>query len=701
MGRPGKEVQARRPANANYLSVLRVKSDCDSRNDRHAGLSRFHTAFYSFFNPAVGRQAFKFFIMKKERKVWAITLIVLWWWAPNQTNAQQDSIKSYNLDYVTVTATKFPKNVNETAKVLSIIDEEQISRSAGKDVSQLLNEQVGIVITGANSAPGKEKGLFLRGAGSAYTLILIDGIPVNDPSGAGGAFDLRLLPIDQIERIEILKGSQSTLYGSDAIAGVINIITKKKGDKPFEGSAQASYGSYNTFKGMLAVAGSSEKFNYNVGYTRYATDGISEATDPTGTGAYDLDGYTQDAFQANLGFQASSALSIKPYFRYNNFDGTYDGSAFIDEKNNRYRSNLLNTGLSAQYALPKGAINFLYGYDKTDRTFEDVFPIPPFKGRFQHGEVFWNQNMSERVQLLAGLSLQDLKMVDENAVEKNPASTMTSPYVSLFVKNNKGATVEAGARFNVHSRFGNNFVYSLNPSWLVGNRGKVFLNASTGFKTPTLAQLAGQYGANPDLKPEQSQSVEGGVQLFNKSKTIDARFTAFGRNLTDVIYFSFDPLTFATKYINLNKQSDYGFEAEFSARPSSKVTLRAFYAFVDGQITDKSGVKDTTYHNLIRRPKHSVGLNVGYQITPTFYVSGNMKSFGNRSDLYFNPTTFATENVTLSSYVLLDVYLEYRLSKQNIRVFIDAKNLLNQDYEEIYGYNTLKVNIMSGVNFRF
>jgi vitamin B12 transporter len=657
-------------------------------------IARFHSAFYSFFKLQ------NFFIMKKERKVWAMTLIVLWWWAPSQIKAQQDSIKSYNLDYVTITATKFPKNVNETAKVLTIIDEEQIARSAGKDVSQLLNEQVGIVITGANSTPGKEKGLFLQGAGSAYTLILIDGIPVNDPSGVGGAFDLRLLPIDQIERIEILKGSQSTLYGSDAIAGVINIITKKKGDKPFEGTVQAAYGSYNTFKGGLTVAGNTDKFNYNIGYTRYSTDGISEAKDPTGTGDFDLDGYTQDAFQANLGFQASSALSVKPYFRYNNFDGAYDGSAFTDAKNNRYRSNLLNTGLSAQYTLPKGAINFLYGYDKTDRTFQDAFPIPPFKGRFQHGEIFWNQNMSDRIQVLAGFSYQNIKMLDDNSAEKNPASTMASPYVSLFLKNARGA-IEVGARFNIHSRFGNNFVYSINPSWLVGSHAKLFVNASTGFKAPTLAQLAGQYGANPDLKPEQSVSVEGGVQIFNSVKTFDVRLTAFSRSLTDVIYYSFDPITFASKYINLNKQADYGFEAEFSARPSSSLTLRAFYAFVDGEITDKSGARDTTYHNLIRRPKHSIGLNVGYQVKPSFYISCNVKSFGNRSDLYFNPTTFASDNVTLSSYVLLDVYLEYKLGKQNVRMFVDAKNLLNQDYQEIYGYNTLKVNIMSGLNLRF
>ena len=104
--------------------------------------------------------------MKKESSVWAITLIAFWWLSPNEINAQQDSIQSFNLSDVVVTATKFPKNINETAKVLIVIDEEQLARSSGKDVSQLLNEQAGLIINGANSTPGKDKGVYLRGAGS-------------------------------------------------------------------------------------------------------------------------------------------------------------------------------------------------------------------------------------------------------------------------------------------------------------------------------------------------------------------------------------------------------------------------------------------------------------------------------------------------------------------------------------------------------
>lgn len=637
--------------------------------------------------------------MKKEKKVWAITLIALWWLAPNQTNAQQDSIRSSNLDPVVITATKFPKNVSETGKVLTVIDEDQIARSSGKDVSQLLNEQVGLVIAGANSNPGKDKSVYLRGAGSGYTLILLDGIPINDPSGVGGAFDLRLLPVDQIEKIEILKGSQSTLYGTDAIAGVINIITKKKSDKPLNVNGGLSYGSYNTFKGNIGVSGSSKLLDYNIGYTRYNTDGISEAKDPASTGNFDKDGYSQDAFQANLGFKVSEALSIKPYVRYNNFEGKYDAGSFSDSKKNNYTSNILNTGLGAQYQFSKGAVNLLYGYDKTDRKFDSDFGINHYQGRFHHSEAFVNYSFTDHFQILGGASYQNIQMLDQTLVEKDPSVTITSPYVSLFVKNVGGLSVELGGRLNNHSKYGNNYTYSFNPSYFINQQIKVFANISSGFKTPTLNQMYGAFGANPDLKPEKSQSYEGGAQFFSSNKTFDVRVSVFQRDIKDIITFYTYP-DFSYKYINLNSQSDHGTEVEVSKKVNSKFTLQAFYAYVDGQITDKTGSKDSTYHNLIRRPKHSVGMKIGYQVTQAFFAQLNLKTFSNRSDYYFNPSTFAVDQVNLDAYALLDVYLEYKFSRDRFKVFVDMKNLLNQDYMEVYGYNTLKFNVMSGVSFR-
>jgi len=214
----------------------------------------------------------------------------------------QDSTRVSFLDEVVFTANKYPNKTSLTGKVLTIISRQQLEKSGGKDLAQILNEQAGLVINGANSNAGKDKTVFLRGAAGEHTLITIDGIPVYDPSGIGNNFDIRNISIDNIDRIEILKGSQSTLYGSDAIAGVINIITKKASQKLISTTGAVSYGSNETFRGNLGVSGRKGMMDYTAGYTYYNTKGINEAVAKT-PGLTDLDAYTQNSFQASVGIQ--------------------------------------------------------------------------------------------------------------------------------------------------------------------------------------------------------------------------------------------------------------------------------------------------------------------------------------------------------------------------------------------------------------
>ncbi len=629
--------------------------------------------------------------MKKERKVWAITLIVLWWLAPNLSKAQQDSVRQLN--EVVITATKFPKSLSETGKVLTIIDEDQIRRSAGKDITQLLNDQVGLVVNGANSNPGKDKSVYLQGAKNEYTIILLDGVPLNDPSGvSGGAYDLRLISLDQVERIEILKGSQSTLYGSDAIAGVINIITKNGGEKPAEFFGTLGYGSYNTFRGNVGVRGSSKAVDYSVGYSRLSTDGISEAKDENDAG-FDKDGAAQHSFQANLGFNLNSKLSLKPFIRYNQFEGKYDGGVFTDDVLNEYAGTLLNTGIHANYALAKGSVHAQYSYDQTDRSFDGTYGKSEYTGKFNHTEIFMNYELSKQIQLLAGITRQDLKMLDTTSVEKNPSAVLTSPYVSVF-GHFGNLSAEVGGRYTNHTKFGEALTYSINPSYRFQNGLKLFLNLSTGFKSPSLYQLYGQYGANPDLKPERSQSWEGGVQGITIDKKMEWRAVVFSRSVKDVIIYAY-PIN-----INLDQQDDKGIELESSLQITSKLKVSAFYAFVTGEVTTKANNQDTVFNNLIRRPKNTVGVNAGYQFSKQLFTCLNLKTFGQRDDLYFDLNTFTNQSATLAAYALLDFHADYKLKNQKVSFFVDVRNLLNQDYQEVYGYSTMGINVNGGINIR-
>jgi vitamin B12 transporter len=604
--------------------------------------------------------------------------------------AQNDSTFTKQLEQVVVTATKFPTKSAETGKVITIIDQATLSRSLGKDLSQVLTEQAGLVINGATSNPGKDKSVFLRGAKNDYTVILVNGIPVTDPSGVGGAFDLRLFPIEQIERIEILKGAQSTLYGSDAIAGVINIITKKGAGKPAQLYGNASFGSFNTNKFYAGVNGQAEKVSYNIGFTHHESEGISEAADTAAIKTFDKDGFMQHAFQFGVDAEVAEGLQVKPFFRYSYFKGDFDDGSFADA-NNKYVATLLSTGAIGTYKFDRGLITAQYAYDEMGRIYNTSFGASEFDGRNKLAEIYGQLNFSDHVSLLAGIDHRRQKMMKPDTSVK-----ITSPYASLFLKNLGGFNLEAGLRYNDHSHYGNNTTYSINPSFLVNGNLKVFANIASAFKAPTLNALYGPFGANPDLSPEKSRTIEGGVQASLFNNFLQARVVYFQRHTKDMIIYG--P---AFTYINLDEQDDHGLEIEPAIQINNDLQVKLYYSYVDGEVTTKTGGgKDTSFHNLVRRPKHSFGATINYQVTKQFFISTNIYSYGKRDDLFFDNVTYEQLPATLKAYTIWNAYAQYSLLKDRVKLFVDVKNITGAKYQEVYGYGTQKFNAAAGLSVR-
>ncbi|WP_443947271.1 TonB-dependent receptor plug domain-containing protein [Pedobacter sp. AW1-32] len=595
-------------------------------------------------------------------------------------NAQQDTLQ---LQDVVISATKNDQKQSQTGKVVSIISRETLDRSHGKSLPELLNEQAGIVVSGATGNPGQNKSVFFRGAASAYTVVLIDGIVQNDPSGNGGAFDLRLFSIDQIDRIEILRGGQSTIYGSDAVAGVINIITKKGGPKGNTIYGVASAGSYESYKGTIGLNGAVEGFTYNINYTHNKTDGISEAAVPAGSNAiYDKDGFKTDGVNANFGIELDKHFSVNPFLRYFYGDYKIDEDAFTDGlPTNHSLLKQFSGGVNSIYKFNTGKITLNYSYETTSNDTESSYMGFPSnyssQGKLSVVDLFYNQKINNKLDLLLGIDNRGLKLLSGSDA---PKTNIFAAYGSVFLHDLSIFNLEVGGRYNKHDQYGDNYTYTITPSINIVKGVKLFGTVSTGFKIPTLSMLFGQYGANLNLTPEKSQNYEAGVNFNVAEDKFGLRLVAFKRDLKDAIIYG------ATGYINQATQNDKGFEIE----PSMKLGIfnfNAYYAYVEGT----SGTVDY----LIRRPKNTVGVNAGVQATKNLYVSANYRYFGKRFDTNF--ATYAVEE--LPSYKLVSAYAEYALFNKNVRIFFDAKNILNEKYNEFIGYSTMGFNFNAGVSF--
>ncbi|GAB3017022.1 TonB-dependent vitamin B12 receptor BtuB [Niabella terrae] len=613
----------------------------------------------------------------------------------NSLQAQNPSFDS-TLEEVSITATRFPKKLSETGKLVTIISRQQLERAGGKDVAQLLNEQAGIVINGANTSLGKDKSVFIRGAANAYTAILVNGVPVNDPTGVGGAFDLRMIPVEAIERIEILKGAQSTLYGTDAVAGVINIITRKGTTQKAQLYGGLNYGRYKHFKGQAGLSGSLGSAAYNISFVHDETEGISEAKDTLGNQDFPRNGALRNAVSIDLNGAVTEAFHVKPFFRYAYLKTSFADDAFSGGQN-PFNSRLLTAGTQAVYQWNKVSLTGLFSYDEVERHYPGGY-VEDYGGSKKTAEVFSKIDWLNHFQTLAGLRYDNIRMKAPNPTTADTSVQMLSPFISLFLNNLSGFNLELGGRLNHHSRYGNNFTYSVNPSYLIGEKIKLFVNYGTAFRAPALSELYGAFGANPELKPETSATLEGGVQYGKTDQLLRIRASAFSRRTKQIIVY----MGSSGGYQNFSKQEDHGFEIEPELRFNERLRLKLFYTYTDGTVTTSTASgSDTSYHNLFKRPKHILGADLGFQVSKDLYLSTHLQYNGKRTDLYFEPVPPYGQLVKpLDAYTLWDAYAEYLFFGGRLSTFLQLNNILDADYYEIYGYSVLGRRLTTGFRVR-
>ncbi len=618
--------------------------------------------------------------------------------------------KEVTLEEVVVTATRVETPIEEIASSMTVISSKEIERKQKATVSEVLKGIQGLDVV-QTSGVGRDTSIFIRGANSEHTLVMIDGVEVNDPISPGRSYDFAHLTVDNIERIEVLRGPQSTLYGSDAIGGVINIITKKGEGKP-KFFASVEGGTFMTFRESAGVSGENNWVNYSLGLSRFDTNGISAANKKDGN--YERDGYENTSLSARLGFAPKETLDVDLIFHYINAKTELDnfGGVGGDDPNYIQKSKQLlfktQVGLSLfdQFWTQKLAFATTDNDRDVKNKKDDQHPFDSERGHYDGQLIKFDWQHNIQLHKTNGLTF-GLEYEEEEGKSRYYWESQWGPGESLFPKktaNMKGYYIQdqiklwdrffgtLGIRIDDHSRFGSETTYRIAPAYLIKETGtKIKGTYGTGFKAPTLYQLyapATLWGpiGNKDLKPEKSKGWDFGVEQNLLKNKVILGATYFRNDFKDLIQFDM-----GQGYINIAKAKTEGIELFASAKPIDDLTLQINYTYTDTE--DK-----TTGETLIRRPKNKIGFDLNYHFINKGNVNLGVIYVEKRDDFDFS--TSPPRRVKLDQYTLVNLAASYDITK-NFQLFGRVENLLDKEYEEVKGYGIPGLSFFGGIKLSF
>ncbi|MDO6517138.1 TonB-dependent receptor plug domain-containing protein [Zobellia uliginosa] len=598
-------------------------------------------------------------------------------------NVEGDSTKVRQLDEVVVSDSKFELKRENSGKTVIKITAEELERYQGKNITEIINNQSGIEISGSRSPEGSVFGVYARGGRARQVLVIVDGVRVLDPSSFSEVYDLRLLSAASVESIEIIKGAASTLYGTNAATAVINITTKKASAKPISLSVQSSVGTnqthddqnYNVSRSSNSaqISGTLDKFNYSGSFSNRYAEGISANITP----ANEEDPFSNISTNLRLGYDFSDKLKISVYGNQTKVNTNFDNSYGPTDAPNQFVSKQERAGVAATYDYGRGSLQANAGYSSYDSESITDFPST-YKGNNYVVDVYHKYNFNNQFHSVVGLNY----LADETDFLAKEKFEITDPYANVVYVSDFGLNVNAGARLNNHTEYGTNFVYNINPSFtfkMDGSYLKVLTSYATSYITPSLTQLFGIYGANPDLEPEDDRTIEGGLE-FASEGNFRASALYFNRKEENFVFYDFA----TSGYKNaLNTIDAQGVEIELSWKATDKLNFDANYTF-----TERKG------DDAVRIPKHKVNANLGYAFSDRAFASLNYSLTGSRTDSDFN--TFPSTIVPLDSFSLVDLYLSHVCIENRLKVFLNVNNILNQEYTEALGFTTKGRNVMIG-----
>ena len=602
--------------------------------------------------------------------------------------APQSDTPPLTLSPVVVSASRSTESASRLGSSVTVIEGDDLSIMGAHSVLEALRQVPALQVT-VNGGPGTTSGIFLRGTETRHTLILIDGVRVN--SNTTGGFDLGTIPTAVVERIEVLRGPQGAMYGSDAIGGVINIITRKGSrDAMVGGEVRLAAGEQGLIDGSAAVTGGNDRFDYRLAATYYELTGHNISRESAGNSENDahermsLSGAVGGAFLGD----GRADLSILFQDEKTELDGGWGISA--DDPDRYTESEKLFTAL--KIGKP---INERYTQHLTLAYNEQQFD------GYDDGMQEYSY-LTENIE--AGLQA-DLDVVEDHSLsvgytfleqqaenEGNYAGETLSNhgiYLEDLWEIADGVDVNLGLRYDDWSEFDGRTTYRLGGSWLAAAQTRLYGTLATGYKVPTLNDLYWPTSAwssgNPDLKPEKSQNIDLGVEQSSPDGRLTGRVTAFYNQIDDLITWA-DGGVGVWLPQNVDEAEITGVECTALAQLTASLLLTGDYTYTDGE--DKA-----TGNELARRAKHLGGLGVRWQCLSTVLLSADARYVGSSYE-------DAANTEKLDGYTLVNIGGEWAVAA-NAEIFANVNNLFDENYETALGYQSLGRLASAGAKVRF
>lgn len=607
-----------------------------------------------------------------------------------------------DVDNIIVTASRTPVAAPQTGMSISVIDREQIELRQARYVTDVLRAVPGFSVS-HTGGPGAQTQVRVRGAEANHVLVLIDGMRANDPA-SGDEFRWEFLSTNNVERIEIVRGPQSALWGSDAVAAVVNVITRH-GDNAGRIDAFAEGGSHDTVNAGLSGATSGDNWSLAFGVEQLDSDG----TNISRVGG-ERDGADLLTTSISARFQATKRWTFDVGARRVDGRSDVDPIDFFttglptdgDLVNDGVRHYLhAGTVLRAQNGWLTQRLTASFFDSRNANLVDGVWSASTASDRARfvyQADIAFSENVVAVALEHERTEFQQRGVVNFGDPNQDQAMDVSSVVVDFQGKPSAATTLLASARLDDNSEFEDVLTGRLSLSWQASETLRLRASAGMGQKAPTFIErygfFPGQFSGNAALEPEESTSYEIGIEKLLAGNDLAVGLTVFSQDLDNEINgFAFDPDTFLFTAENLaGSSSRDGVEAEIRYRPSDVVDVHASYTYTDASQPDSgSGTLE------LRRPKHSASVGGSLRfLDDRGTVSLNADYGGTRFDRFFPPFPLAPEFVALKSYWQVDVAVGLDVTP-TLNLFVRATNLLDDEYEQVFGFRTAPRGVFAGV----